>query len=48
MKKLNFLCGPARCLKLVIWPTEKKILHTPGLEQYGRRQNLEIYGIPFA
>jgi len=24
MKKLNFSCGPARCLKLVIWPTDKK------------------------
>jgi len=23
-KKLNFSCGPARCLKLVIWPTDKK------------------------
>jgi len=24
MKKLNFSCDPARCLKLVIWPTDKK------------------------
>jgi len=24
LKKLNFLCGPARCLKLVIWPTDKR------------------------
>ena len=23
MKKINFSCGPARCLKLVIWPTDK-------------------------
>jgi len=23
-KKLNFSCGPARRLKLVIWPTDKK------------------------
>ena len=26
-KKLNFSCGPARCRKLVIWPTDK-MLHT--------------------
>jgi len=24
MKKINISCGPARCLKLVIWPTDKK------------------------
>ena len=24
MKKLNFSCGPATCVKLVIWPTDKK------------------------
>ena len=24
MEKLNFSCGPVRCLKLVIWPTDKK------------------------
>ena len=24
VKKLNFSCGPAWCLKLVIWPTDKK------------------------
>ena len=23
VKKLNFSCGPPRCLKLVIWPTDK-------------------------
>jgi len=24
MKKLHFSCGRARCIKLVIWPTDKK------------------------
>ena len=32
VKKLNFSCYPARCLKLVIWPTDK-MLHTPGLNR---------------
>jgi len=27
MKKLNISCGPARCLKLVIWPTDKNVAH---------------------
>jgi len=24
MKKLNFSCGPGRCLELVTWPTDNK------------------------
>ena len=31
VKKINFSCGPARCLKLVIWPTNKKMLQTPSV-----------------
>jgi len=32
VKKLIFLCGAPRCLKLVIWPTDKKMWHTPAID----------------
>jgi len=27
VKKLNFSCGPPRCLRLVMWPTDKNVAH---------------------
>ena len=42
VKKLNFLCGPARCLKLVVWPTEKKCC-TPLHHRF--QQLLRFFGL---